>query len=186
MSTPGSAEAPAWPAPVVQNPWWTGLILGIVTVLFGVVVLAWPEVTLRVLAVLVGLWLLLGGIARIIGAFLPRGSLGRQVLSGIVGVLLVAAGMACLRNLVNALALLAFLVALGWMFSGLAETVMGLQAEGATRALLLVVGVLSILAGFVFLVMPGLSLATLVLLTGISAVVLGIGELVLAFRLRRA
>jgi uncharacterized membrane protein HdeD (DUF308 family) len=45
--------------------------------------------------------------------------------------------------------------------------------------------VLSIIAGLVFLFTPSLSLAALVLMTGISAIVIGAGELVLAFQLRK-
>jgi uncharacterized membrane protein HdeD (DUF308 family) len=180
----------AWPSPVTREradafAWWTVLILGVVTVVFGAAVLIWPDVTLRGMAVLVGIWLLLAGITRIFGAFLPGGGAGRQVLSGIVGVILFIGGMLCLRNLVNALAILALMVALSWMFGGLAEILMGLAAAGAMRAALIIVGTLSLLAGFVFLFAPRLSLTALVLMTGISAIVIGIGELVVAVQLRR-
>jgi len=37
----------------------------------------------------------------------------------------------------------------------------------------------------VFLFTPGLSLAVLVVMTGVSALAIGVGELVLAFRLRK-
>jgi uncharacterized membrane protein HdeD (DUF308 family) len=63
---------------------------------------------------------------------------------------------------------------------------MAFQATGATRAGLLIVGILSILVGLVFLFVPGLSLAAVVLLIGISAIVIGAGELVLAFQIRKA
>jgi uncharacterized membrane protein HdeD (DUF308 family) len=46
-------------------------------------------------------------------------------------------------------------------------------------------GVLSIVAGLVFVFTPNLSLAVLVLMTGISAIVIGLGELALAFQLRK-
>jgi len=46
--------------------------------------------------------------------------------------------------------------------------------------------VLSVLAGGVLLFTPGLSLATLVLLTGISSIVVGAGEVGVAFALKRA
>jgi uncharacterized membrane protein HdeD (DUF308 family) len=186
---------PAWASPVREQemvsqrdglfPWWMVLFLGVISTVFGIAVLVWPGVSLRVLAVLVGVWLLLAGILRIVGAFLPGRGLGRQVLSGIVGVIILIAGTACLRNLVNALAVLALMVALTWLFSGLAETVMAFQATGATRTWLLVTGVLSLLVGLVFLFTPGLSLAALVLMTGISAIVTGVAELVLAFQLRK-
>jgi uncharacterized membrane protein HdeD (DUF308 family) len=190
VPTRRSEPVPTWESPVQREPgalfpWWTVVVLGLVSVLFGIVVLVWPNATLRVMAVLVGIWLLVAGILRIAGAFLPGAGLGRQVLSGIVGVVLVLGGLACLRNLVTALAVLAFMVALTWIFSGLAEVVVAVQATGATRAALLVLGVLSLLAGFVFLVTPRLSLAALIVLTGVSALVIGVGELALAVQLRK-
>jgi uncharacterized membrane protein HdeD (DUF308 family) len=180
----------AWAPTVVAEqdglfPWWSLLLLGAASTLFGIVVLAWPHVSLKVMAVLVGIWLLLAGIVRIIGAFLPGRGVGRQVLSGIVGVVLVIGGVACLRDLANGLAILAFLVALTWLFSGLSELVVAFQATGAFRLGLGLLGVLSIVAGLVFVFTPNLSLAVLVLMTGISAIVIGLGELVVAFQLRK-
>lgn len=189
--TPRSDTVPGWESPVVREeaglfPWWMVLMLGIVAILFGIAVLAWPHASLKVMAVLVGCWLLLAGFVRIVGAFLPSGSIGRNVLSGVVGLLLVIAGSLCLRDLVTALDVLALMVALTWLFSGLAETTLALQANGATKGWLLVVGLLSVAIGFVFLFVPRLSLASLILFTGISALVLGAGELVVAFQLRTA
>jgi uncharacterized membrane protein HdeD (DUF308 family) len=167
-------------------PWWTLLLLGAVSLLFGIAVLVWPGATLKVLAVLVGIWLLLAGTLRIIGAFLPGRGVGRQVLSGIVGVILFVGGVVCLRNLVNALAVIVVLVSLTWLFSGLSATLLAFQATGGTRAGLLILGILSIIAGLVFLFVPGLTLTFVVLMTGITAIVIGAGEVVVAFQLRKA
>jgi uncharacterized membrane protein HdeD (DUF308 family) len=101
-------------------------------------------------------------------------------------VLLVIGGVLCLRNLVNGLVVLAVIVALTWIFSGMAEITLAFAAHGGTRALLLTTGIISVIAGFLFLVWPGLSLTVLIVMTGISAIVIGIGELVVAFQLRKA
>jgi uncharacterized membrane protein HdeD (DUF308 family) len=165
--------------------WQVMVASGTLSIVIGAAMLIWPEATLRVVAVLVGIWVLLSGIARILDAFLPGRSLGRHLLSGIVGVLLVIAGVACLRELVNALALLAFVIALTWIFSGLAGIVLALQTTGTARAWLLAIGILSVGIGVVFLVVPELSLTALLYLTAVSAIVVGIGELGVAFQLRK-
>jgi uncharacterized membrane protein HdeD (DUF308 family) len=181
-----------WPEAVTDVPsrpfpWWTVLITGIAGVVFGIAVLVWPELSLRIMAALAGVWLLVGGIARVIGAFLPTGgSIARHVLSGIVGIIVLIAGLICLRNLVTRLALLALLFAITWILSGLAALMMGLQRTGPVRVLLIIVGALSMIAGIIFLVTPSLSLATLVVLTGISSLVVGLSEVFLAFSMRRA
>jgi uncharacterized membrane protein HdeD (DUF308 family) len=169
----------------VSSSFWLVFVLGTASILLGIAVLAWPGETVRVLAVLLGIWLMVMGVARIIGAFVSRRGLGRQVLSGIVGVLLVIAGVACLRDVAKGTLVLAFVIALTWIFSGLAELVVAVTATGATRAWLLLVSVLSIAIGFVFLLAPEMSLTVLVILTGVSALLVGIAEVLFAFQLRR-
>jgi uncharacterized membrane protein HdeD (DUF308 family) len=166
-------------------PFWLVLVLGITSVVFGVAVLVWPNVTVRMIGILVGLWLLVAGAARIVSAFASGRGLGRQLLSGIVGVILVIAALACLRDVAKGVLVFAFMVALAWLFSGLAAVVAGISAHGAARVGLIILGLLSVVVGLVFMLWPSLSLAVFVVMTGIGALVVGIGEIVVAFQLRR-
>jgi uncharacterized membrane protein HdeD (DUF308 family) len=189
--TRGTATAPAGGpdgTPVVAAdpfPWWLSFLLGGVSILFGVAMLVWPGATLRVTAFLVGVWLLLAGLGRIVAAFVNRRGLGAQVLSGIVGVLLVVAGIACLRNHVTSLAVLATVVAFMWLFSGLSELVIAFAVTGSARGWLIVIGVLSALVGFAFLVWPQLSLASLVFTLSLSAMIVGAGQIAFAWQARK-
>jgi uncharacterized membrane protein HdeD (DUF308 family) len=185
------SETREWPGVVAEVraqpfPWWTVLITGLLGVAFGIAVLVWPDITIRIMAALAGVWLFVAGIARIIGAFLPSGSIVRNVLSGIIGILVLIAGVICLRNVVTRVALLALLFAITWILTGLTAVLAGVQRQGGERTALIVVGVLSLIAGLVFVFAPGLSLAALVLLTGISSIVVGASEVALAFIVRRA
>jgi len=190
-----TGEAPAWRTAVTSQqvvmresglfPWWSVLGLGILSVLLGIVVLAWPEATLRVMAALAGVWLVLGGLIRIFTAFIASGGVGRQVLSGIVGVVLVLGGAFCLRNIVTTVSLLAVVVAVTWLLSGIAELVMAFEANGANRNWLLVMGIVSLAIGLIFLLAPRLSLAALVLTTGMGFIVTGAIQVVFGFNLRR-
>lgn len=186
-----AGAVPGWDravTPVAREdpfPWWLLAVLGVISILLGVAMLVWPDVTLRVVAFLVGLWLLIAGIARVIAAFGSRRGLGAQVLSGIIGVVLILGGVACLRNLVTSLAVLATIVALTWLFSGLSELVVGFAVHGSTRWWLVGLGVLTTLVGIAFVVWPGLSLATLVFVLSISAMIVGAGQLGFAYQLRK-
>jgi uncharacterized membrane protein HdeD (DUF308 family) len=164
---------------------WLLLALGVVTMCFGIAILAWPAASVRVVAVMVGIWLLLAGLARIVGAFVWRRGLGRQLLSGIVGILLVIGGVACLRDLAKGAAVLAFLIALVWILSGIAELVVAQEAGAWARRWLIVVGVASLVVGFVFVFTPELTLAVMALLAGLSALVIGAVQVLFAFRWRR-
>lgn len=187
----GNGTTNGWPSTAAELrsipvPWGTVLATGLLGVAFGAAVLSWPEVSLRIMSALTGVWLLLAGVARIIGAFLPgSGSIARHVLSGIVGVVILIAGLVCLSDLVSRLAVLALLFAVTWILSGLAGIVLGLHRAGPARLGLVCVGLLSCAAGVVFLLAPELSLATLVILTGVSALVVGLAEVALALVLRR-
>jgi uncharacterized membrane protein HdeD (DUF308 family) len=167
-------------------PWWSVVGLGALSVLLGIVVLVWPEATLRVMAWLAGVWLVVGGLVRIFGAFVTGRGVGRQVLSGIVGVVLVLIGAACLRDLVRSVSLLAVVVAVTWVLSGIAETVMAAEATGRTRGVLVAVGVLSIVFGLVFLFLPSLSLFVLVVMTGAGFIGTGALQVVVGLQLRRS
>ena len=146
---------------------------------------SWPDISLRIMAAFAGVWLLIAGVARIIGAFWPGGGLGRNILSGIVGIIALIAGLVCLRGLADRLTVLALLFAVTWILSGLAGILAGIRRTGPAGLGLVVVGLLSLVAGVVFLLTPDLSLRMLVLLTGISSLVVGLAEVVLALVLRR-
>lgn len=189
----GRGTAGGWPDAATELrsmpvPWWTVLATGICGAVFGAAVLIWPDVSLRIMAALAGVWLLVAGIARIIGAFLPSsgGSIARHVLSGIVGIVVLIAGLVCLRDLVGRLAVLALLFAITWILSGLTGILIGLQRTGPARVGLVVVGLISLIAGIVFLVLPDVSLTMLVVLTGVSSLIVGLAEVVLALVLRKA
>ncbi|WP_433788901.1 HdeD family acid-resistance protein [Actinoplanes sp. CA-252034] len=182
--------APMWPGTATELrtqpfPWWTLLVTGLLSVALGLTVLIWPDISLKVMAVLTGVWLAAGGLARIVAAFLPTGrSVAGHVFSGVVGIIVLVAGLACLRNLITGLLVLAVVFGTTWVLSGLALVLAGATRHGALRAALLVVGVLTILLGVAFVVLPDLSLTTLVVLTGAGSLVAGLGEVVLAFLIR--
>ena len=165
--------------------WPTLLLRGILATAFGVALLVWPHVSVRLLGVLVGIWLLLAGAGAILGVFATWRGLGWQVLSGAVGVLFLAGGVACLRDVTKGVNVLAFLIALAWLFIGLAELVAASAAARPARIWLVVLGLLALAIGFLFMLWPAPSLTVVVLLAGFGSLVAGIAEIVLALRLRR-
>jgi uncharacterized membrane protein HdeD (DUF308 family) len=166
-------------------PFWQVMLLGTVTALFGLTILAWPEETLRTLGVLVGIWLMVAGTVRIVGAFVSNRGIGPQALSATIGVILLVSGAACLRNVAKGVLVLALIIALSWLLSGMTSLVIALEASGSTRRWLMVLAVVSVAVGLAFLLWPDLTLATTVIMTGVSALVIGVGEIVFAIRLRR-
>lgn len=190
----GAHEQAAWhtdpPMPVAEESsnllFWQVMLLGLVTVLFGIVVLAWPHVSVHLLGILTGLWLLVGGAARIVAAFVYWRGTGWQVLSGITGVLFLVAGVACLRDIAKGVATLAFVIALVWLCVGMVEFVAAAEVSGRPRTWRVVLGIAATVVGLVFLLWPGPSLGVLVVLAGFSALVVGVVEIAFAVQLRRS
>lgn len=190
----GRTSVPAWSVPTrtgpvrrgQSSPFWQLVTLGLLTIGFGVAALIWPDASVRILAVLLGVWLLASGLARVVGAFLSGRSIPREVLSGIVGLVYLMAGAACLRDVANGVLVLALMIGLAWILSGVAEFVVALDAGGARRRWLTALAAVSVAIGFGFLVWPHPSLTVLVVLTGVSALAVGSAELVFAVQLRRA
>ncbi len=169
----------------VAVPFWQTLALGVITALFGIVVLAWPGETLRVLGALVGIWLIVAGVMRLAAALSDRHALGRRLVTGLVGAVMVVGGIACLQNVADGVVVLALIVGLAWLMTGMSEIGIGLMTHGRARVWLTTMGVASLVVGLVFVVWPSVSLAVMVLLTGISALIIGAVEIAFAFIMRR-
>ena len=170
--------------------WWIRLVLGLVAVVVGVLVLAWPEATVTVVAVMFGLNLLVDGFMRVLQAILsPAEHVAARVLYGLLGIVSVVIGVLCLRNLLQTVAVLVLLVGLSWLIAGIIELVVVLSTGPPTRwtahtALGLGTGVVAVLAGTVVLAYPKVTLGTLVVLLGASLLVYGAVSIANAFRLR--
>ena len=164
------------------------LVGGITSIALGLVLLIWPEQTLLVVAALFGIWLIILGIVRLAGAVTDRGgSTGARVLDGALGIALVILGIVCLANLVGSLAALAILIGLIWIIAGLVEIVSAFTRRmgGWQRIGTIAFGVISVIGGLVVMFWPSISLTVLVWLTGLWLILLGIVQLILAWRASR-
>jgi uncharacterized membrane protein HdeD (DUF308 family) len=170
----------------VGRHWGWVLAFGIVTLLAGLLAVAWPGRTLVVIAVLFGVQLVAAGIFRFVAAFAADEASGAtRVLLALLGVLSFVVGLYAVRHVLVTLAALALLLGIFWVVNGTVEAFTALSHRGMPgRGWTVLVGLLSVLAGIVVLAYPGISLATLAVVLGFWLLVLGVMEVVLAFRLR--
>jgi uncharacterized membrane protein HdeD (DUF308 family) len=170
----------------VGRHWGWVLTFGIVTLLAGLLTLAWPGRTIVVVAVLFGIQLVVAGIFRFIAALAAdEESGGSRALLALLGVLSFIVGLYALRNVLVTIAALALLLGIFWVVNGAVETFAALSHRGMQgRGWTIFMGLLSVVAGVAVLVYPGISLATLAVVLGFWLLVYGIMEIVLAFRLR--
>jgi uncharacterized membrane protein HdeD (DUF308 family) len=172
----------------IGRHWGWVLFFGIVTVLAGLFAIVWPGRTITVIAVLFGIQLIVAGIFRFIMAFaVDEESGGTRVLLALLGVLSFIVGLYAVRNLYVTIAALALLLGIFWIVNGAIETFTALSHRGMQgRGWTIFMGLLSVAAGIVVLVYPGISLTTLAIVLGFWLLVYGVMEIVLAFQLRSA
>ncbi len=182
----GTRADPADMVARVGRHWGWVLAFGIITLLTGIAALVWPGRTLVVVAVLFGIQLIVMGIFRFAGAFASDDLTGgTRVLLALAGVLSLIIGLYAVRHVLITLLALALLLGIFWIVSGAVELFTALSHRGMhDRGWNAVMGVLSILAGIVVLVYPGISLLVLAVVLGVWLLVFGAMQITLAFRIR--
>ncbi|MFF9172983.1 HdeD family acid-resistance protein [Streptomyces sp. NPDC014793] len=169
---------------VLARSWLWILGSALVTLVPGVLILVWPDETLHVLAVLIGLYLLLIGALRFVTAFSREGA-GERLPGLLIALLFVLAGVLCLRNPLQTIAALSLIVGLAWLVSGILTLYTAISAEDLPhRGVVLGAALLGIVAGTVVLVLPTESARALTRLLGLWLVLLGLVELGVAFAWR--
>src|ERR1700691_420799 len=122
MSATSGSEASEWEeVEVVARAWWLGLIVGMISLIGGVVLIAYPGPTLTVVALLVGIELLIGGVFLIVGALgQPSGSRLGGVLGGVLAMI---AGVIVLRHPSDSILVVALAVGLYLILAGVLRLV---------------------------------------------------------------
>jgi uncharacterized membrane protein HdeD (DUF308 family) len=162
------------------------LTWGILSALFGICLLVWPSATIVVIATFVGAYLLVSGTFWIVTAFASSlASTGYRWLLGISGVFSLLLGLMAFRSIAQSVEILVLLIGFGWLFQGFAQLIEGIADKGMVgRGWMILSGIVGILAGFFVLLYPSPSLYALAVFGGIWLIVLGIVEVIGAFRLR--
>jgi uncharacterized membrane protein HdeD (DUF308 family) len=171
----------------LQYLWQSMLLTGILTVVLGGLILGWPGISILTAATLLGIYLLVSGIAEVVFAFSLHVSVPYRVLLFITGALSVALGILSLRHFGDSYAvlLLALWVGIGFLFQGVAMTATAISYRDLPgRGWGIFFGVVSILAGLVVLAWPFDSIEMLAYVTGAWLVVIGIFETVAALSAR--
>ncbi len=189
MSSPGGAEVTAEERDILRvigKSWGWVLFFGVVTLVLGVLVVLKPRDTIYAFAILLGIWLFVAGLFRIVMAIADsEDSGGARWLMALLGLISVVVGILFLRHTEETVTTLAFLIGLFWVIGGIIEFFTAYTDTGSpARGWRIAMGVLAFAAGVVTLVVPHLTLATLAVIMGIWLILYGLLEIALAFQLR--
>jgi uncharacterized membrane protein HdeD (DUF308 family) len=167
--------------------WGALAIGGIFAIIIGLVAIIWPSVTFTVLVVLLGVYAFISGVFTVLlGAVWPPGWGLRwmMVLEGVLGI--VVGVLIFLRPESAAIALI-YLIAAWAIITGILQIVQALRLRRVIDGewALIVGGLASVIFGVLLAKWPKESLIALVWIFGVFAVVFGVMQLVLAYRVRR-
>jgi uncharacterized membrane protein HdeD (DUF308 family) len=181
IDTFGAASAWSLLAPQIVERWWVLALRGVAGILLGIAAFAWPGLTLFVLVILFGAYLLVDGVLALVAGGMARSWL--VILEGAAGV--IAGILALVWPGITAVVLL-FLIAAWAIVTGVVELVAAVRLRRIIRNewLLILIGVASILFGVLLVINPGAGLLTIVWLIGAYSLIGGFLLLALAFRLR--
>jgi uncharacterized membrane protein HdeD (DUF308 family) len=162
------------------------LFFGIVTLALGVLVVLKPKDTIYAFAIVLGIWLFVAGLFRIVMAIADHeDSGGTRWLMAILGLLSVIIGILFLRHTEETVTTLAFLIGLFWVVGGIIEFFTAYSELGSpARGFRVGMGLLAFAAGIVTLVWPHLTLNVLAVIMGIWLIIYGILEVALSLQLR--
>lgn len=173
-------------ATIARRTWQVMAVFGTVSLLAGILALAWPGRTLVVLAVLFGIQLIVSGIVRLVMSIsYDAASVGARVLSAILGALGLLVGLYAIRHVVITVLALGLVLGIYWVIDGVGQLMAAIEhPQLPGRGMVMASGVLGLLAGIILLSWPGLSILTLAVLAGISLLAFGALQLAAAFQLR--
>jgi uncharacterized membrane protein HdeD (DUF308 family) len=169
----------------VADHWGLIVVLGVLSVILGILAIAYPGATIVTVSIFFAAWLFVSGIFYLISSFTRDGDTGSRVLSAILGVLSIIVGWALLRTPFQSVEVFIFVIGIFFLIQGV-MTFIGAFARKAGRNWGIVSGLLGVIAGLIVLTYPISSAVTLALIGGIWLVILGIMQVIAGFQLRSA
>ncbi|MFF4746361.1 HdeD family acid-resistance protein [Streptomyces sp. NPDC001268] len=137
-------------AALANMSWQILLTTGLSAIALGVVVLAWPEETLRVVGVLFGIYLLVIGVFQLAAAFGTHIPGHLRAMHFVTGALSVLLGLICFRGTMQSILLLALWIGFSWLLRGTMVTVTAASTpDTPARGWMLFTGIIGMLAGIV-------------------------------------
>jgi uncharacterized membrane protein HdeD (DUF308 family) len=171
---------------IMARNWWMLLVRGIAAVVFGVVVLVWPEIALTTLVLMWGVYAVVDGIFALVLGFQGQPLFANRWLTILEGVISIIAGViAFIRPDLTALALL-YVIAAWAIVTGILEFIAAIQLrkEISGEFWLGLSGVLSVVFGVLLFVYPSAGILSLLWLLAVYAIVFGGAVIFLSFRVR--
>jgi uncharacterized membrane protein HdeD (DUF308 family) len=171
-------------APWRLHSWKASFLMGLATLILGLIVAFRPSGSLVVITVLLGILMMFSGVFHIIAAL--DGPEQHRAWRAIAGVLFIVGGIILVRHLQFSLALIGLIVGFTWVIQGVSALIGGITQRAGQRGWPIFFGIVSVIAGIVVISVPVSSIVILATFLGIWFAVIGVFEMVDAFMSRHA
>lgn len=139
--------------------WWVFMLRGVLAAVLGVFALLWPTLTLQILVLFVGAYLIADGVMGLVVALRQAATGGRllqPVVSVVIGLLLVLWPGESARTLFVVLGAAALFIGISYLVTARRYAV-----DAMDRQLMTTVGVIAAVLGVILIVWPGAAVVTL-------------------------
>jgi uncharacterized membrane protein HdeD (DUF308 family) len=161
--------------------WWLALAIGVIAIAAGVIVIAKPSDSLRTLAVILGIFVLIDGIFALAGALV--GHIENRGMTAVLGTISVVVGVLLIRHPVGGVRAIALLIGI-WLIAAGVIRLVGAFERPEHRLWRIVVALVLAIVGIAIVAEPHIGYATLAVITGIGFICYGIGMLGVGWALR--
>ncbi|MCD8561518.1 DUF308 domain-containing protein [Candidatus Saccharibacteria bacterium] len=176
-------------SPLAKQLWGLAIAQGVLAILFGIVALFWPGLTVAILIALFGIFVLVWGVVGLIVSLSSISTDKFWWLELIFSLLAVGLAVYVLRNPETAAAIFVFFIGITFLVRGVIDVLEGLfdrERDGGDRVFRAIVGALGILAGIITLSYPVTAGLAVVWVIGLYAVLYGALLIAFAFRAQGA
>ncbi len=159
----------------LQNLWWLLLLQGLFLILFGFVAIAWPGLTFVTLVFIFAIYILLSGVLNIIHSVIGTKDHQYWFLTLVLGIVEVSAGVYALNNPGISIAILVLLIGFTFIVRGVLGVISAFAPmyTDTHKLLLIVIGVLSVVAGIIVLRYPVAGTLAFTWVIGVYALIAG-------------
>lgn len=175
-ASPGEPQVP-------RSAWIFLLVVGALTVCGGILALAYPDITLLVISLILGIQLLVFGALDIVEAIIDDKDTTTRVLELVLGLLGVIAGVVVLRKPGESLQVIVIVGGLYLLLAGIVQLIRAALVPGM-RGMRILAGLAIAALGIVILAWPHIGLGTLAVLTGLAIIVRGLFAVAAGITLR--
>ncbi|HYH12417.1 MAG TPA: DUF308 domain-containing protein [Thermomicrobiales bacterium] len=171
---------------ILLRSWWVLILRGLFAILFGLIAIVWPDITVFVIVTIFGAFLMLDGLIEIWVGFLGRGRDDDWWTDALLGILAVLAGIAVIAwPDITATGLMIFIGAVMLVYGAtMIYQAIRLRADITNEWILIANGALSLVLGVAFMIFPGAGAVSLIWLIALYIILFGVLLIVVGWKLR--